>query len=152
MVHSTEKVFAGSGDLRNIVRTVNELPEDYSGEINVLLNDQEPIVVIRNIVLLLILGKVPDKIMAAEYALHAWYSAFIPPEYEAGLVDALEPFLKGTTIEGEKTKVKLTFTASLGSTSSFSGTLGSDAMFRYHHTVTSQIGTTKAREELHRVR
>ncbi|KIM76000.1 hypothetical protein PILCRDRAFT_78276 [Piloderma croceum F 1598] len=70
--------YVASGDLRNVVRTINELPSDYSGHLTILLNDREPLVVIRNILLLIILGTIEDSVQAAEVALHFWYSAFVP--------------------------------------------------------------------------
>jgi hypothetical protein len=44
--------------------------------ITVLLNDPEPIVV--NIMLILILGRISDKIKAAKYAVNTTYSGFLP--------------------------------------------------------------------------
>jgi hypothetical protein len=61
-----------------VVRTINELPSDYSGHLTILLNDREPLIVIRNILLLIILGTIEDSAQAAEVALHFWYSAFVP--------------------------------------------------------------------------
>lgn len=52
--------FVASGDLRNFVRTVNELPEDYTGSLNVLLNDRNPWICCRNLLILLILGGMSD--------------------------------------------------------------------------------------------
>ncbi|KAK0205974.1 hypothetical protein DFS33DRAFT_1381078 [Desarmillaria ectypa] len=49
--------FIPSGDLRNVVRTVNELPEDYIGTLKI------------------------DAEEAAEHALHFWYSVFQPVSY-----------------------------------------------------------------------
>lgn len=79
-------VLLASGDLRNVIRTINCLPEDYTGKLNVLLNDKQSFVVLRNIVLLEILGTISDKRKAADIALHLWYSAFIPQEYAAEML------------------------------------------------------------------
>ncbi len=49
-----------SGDLRNMVRTINKLPGDYNGTIKIVLNDFNPIVVCRNLMILSILGIVED--------------------------------------------------------------------------------------------
>ncbi|KAL6308530.1 hypothetical protein BKA93DRAFT_762976 [Sparassis latifolia] len=73
--------FVASGDLRHVMRTVNELPSDYSGHLTILLNDRDPHIVLRNIVLLLLLGNISDEVMAADIALHFWYSVFMPSEY-----------------------------------------------------------------------
>jgi len=66
---------AASGDLRHVVETINSLPDDYSGHLQVLINDVTLPVVARNIAILLILGTVSDETMAADIALHFWYSA-----------------------------------------------------------------------------
>ncbi|KAG1747941.1 uncharacterized protein EDB91DRAFT_1235835 [Suillus paluster] len=82
-----------SGDLRHVVRTISALPEDYSGHLQVLLNDVCPPVVARNIVILLILGTVPDETMAVDIALHFWYSVFMPAEYSTNIMAIVASFL-----------------------------------------------------------
>lgn len=47
--------FAASGDLRNVIITVNALPADGSRRLTVLVNDRNPRVAVRNFVLLLLL-------------------------------------------------------------------------------------------------
>lgn len=47
--------FAASGDLRNVITTVNALPADGSRSLTVLVNDRNPRVAVRNFVLLLLL-------------------------------------------------------------------------------------------------
>ncbi|KIY66372.1 hypothetical protein CYLTODRAFT_491503, partial [Cylindrobasidium torrendii FP15055 ss-10] len=73
--------FVASGDLRNVVKSVNSLPEDYTGRLTLLLNDHNPGVVARNILILAILGIVEDLSNASEYALHLWYSIFLPSDW-----------------------------------------------------------------------
>ncbi|THU96978.1 hypothetical protein K435DRAFT_722257 [Dendrothele bispora CBS 962.96] len=70
--------FVAFGDLRNIIRTVNELPENYRGSLNLIINDNDPMVVCRNLLILTILGSIPDVDDAIEHALHVWYSVFLP--------------------------------------------------------------------------
>lgn len=70
-----------SGDLRHVLRTINALPPTYSGSLSILLNDLNLVIVCRNVMLLLILGNIPDESVAADIALHFWYSAFMPMEY-----------------------------------------------------------------------
>ena len=72
--------------MRNLVHTVNGLPDDYAGKLTVLLNDHSIFVVVRNILLLMFLGTIADKRKAVDIALHFWYSAFIPQEYHAELL------------------------------------------------------------------
>ncbi|KAK0475690.1 hypothetical protein EDD18DRAFT_1265999, partial [Armillaria luteobubalina] len=82
--HTEQRYFLGfpSGDLRNMVRTINGLPGDYSGTIKIVLNDFSPVVVCRNLMMLSILGIVEDVEEAAEHALHLWYSIFQPLSYD----------------------------------------------------------------------
>jgi hypothetical protein len=74
-------LFVASGDLRNVIRTVNGLPLDYTGQLTLVINDRDPFVTLRNILLLQMLGTITDKREAVDLALHFWYSAFIPAEY-----------------------------------------------------------------------
>lgn len=57
---SNLRLYSVSGNLRNVVKTVNGLPEDYTSTLKVVLNDFNPIVVCQNIMVLTILGKIPD--------------------------------------------------------------------------------------------
>ncbi|SJL18689.1 uncharacterized protein ARMOST_22288 [Armillaria ostoyae] len=75
-----------SGDLRNVVRTVNELPEGFSGSIKIVLNDHNPMVVCRNLMILSILGIISDVEEGAEHALHLWYSVFQPLSYQSRIL------------------------------------------------------------------
>ncbi|KAM6494778.1 protein of unknown function (DUF4470) domain containing protein [Amanita muscaria] len=86
--------FIASGDLRHVLRSFNSLPSDYSGHLNILLNDINPSIFCRNVVLLLILGNVSDETMAADMALHFWYSVFMPAEYRCQLSVILISFLQ----------------------------------------------------------
>ncbi|KAF8828112.1 hypothetical protein HHX47_DHR4000546 [Lentinula edodes] len=68
--------FAASGDIRNMVMTVNGLPDNYEGHCKILLNDRSDLVSTRNIIILYALlrhGNPPE--LAAETAVHLMYSA-----------------------------------------------------------------------------
>ncbi|KIK98607.1 hypothetical protein PAXRUDRAFT_133868 [Paxillus rubicundulus Ve08.2h10] len=86
--------FAASGDLRHIVTTVNALGPEYTGRVNIVLNDVASPLVSRNIILLLILGMIPDEVVAAEIALHFWYSVFMPMEYRVRILSMVTSLLK----------------------------------------------------------
>ena len=92
--------YLASEDLRNVVRTVNALGSDYTGRLHILLNDTSKENVSRNIVLLLILGAMPNDAVAADIALHFWYSVFLPEEYRlrilASLVLVLQQYIDKT--------------------------------------------------------
>ncbi|KAJ3936176.1 MAG: hypothetical protein NXY57DRAFT_1035493 [Lentinula lateritia] len=68
--------FAASGDIRNMVMTVNGLPDNYQGHCKILLNDRSDLVTTRNILILYALlrhGNPPE--LAAKTAVHLMYSA-----------------------------------------------------------------------------
>lgn len=71
-----------SGDLRHAIFTVNNLPDNFSGDLKLVINDRTPHVTSRNMVILLVLGMIPDEDLAADIALHFWYSVFFPAEYK----------------------------------------------------------------------
>ncbi|PBK94164.1 hypothetical protein ARMGADRAFT_965842 [Armillaria gallica] len=70
--------FIACGDLRNVVKTINGLPENYSGTIKIVLNDKNPMAVCRILLILSMLGIIEDVEEAAEHVLHLWYSVFLP--------------------------------------------------------------------------
>jgi hypothetical protein len=67
--------------MRHVVKTINSLPADFSGDLTVLLNDITVPIACRNLALLSILGTIPDEALAADIALHFWYSVFLPDAY-----------------------------------------------------------------------
>lgn len=72
-----------SGDLRNVVKTINTLPESYTGKVEVLVNDSDPFVATRNLAQLLVLGDHPADDLAVEGVLHYWVSAVLPLSHSA---------------------------------------------------------------------
>ncbi|RDB16003.1 hypothetical protein Hypma_003582 [Hypsizygus marmoreus] len=71
--------FAASGDIRNLVKTVNGLPKGYRGKCDILLNDTDAITVNRNLVILYaLLSAGPTIEESAELATHLMYSAALP--------------------------------------------------------------------------
>ncbi|QSZ28709.1 hypothetical protein DSL72_003209 [Monilinia vaccinii-corymbosi] len=70
-------LFAASGDIRNVVKSLAGIPTTYAGNCEVVINDREFEVVARNAILLLI-ALAFDPIEAADIMIHIWYSAFIP--------------------------------------------------------------------------
>jgi Domain of unknown function (DUF4470) len=76
-----------SGDLRNVVKTLADLPPTFVGRVSTTINDREFQVVARNAYLLLFalsMQHVGDDLEPlgmqnmAEALIHLWYSAFIP--------------------------------------------------------------------------
>ncbi|KAJ7233102.1 hypothetical protein C8J57DRAFT_1196085 [Mycena rebaudengoi] len=73
--------FSASGDIRSLIRTVNSLPMDYAGNCDILLNDVDPVVLNRNLVILFVLLSCGPSIEeAAEFSTHLMYSAALPTE------------------------------------------------------------------------
>ena len=68
---------SASGDLRNVVKTIAQLPASYKQPLDVTLNDRDFDIVARNAILLLIGLVVEDIDKAADCMLHIWYSALI---------------------------------------------------------------------------
>ncbi|ROW01851.1 hypothetical protein VMCG_05583 [Cytospora schulzeri] len=72
-------LFAASGDLRNVLRTITSLPEGFSSGLTIDINDRDMDIVARNIIFLLMLCTIDDGEEAAACVLHLWYSTLIPP-------------------------------------------------------------------------
>ena len=82
-----------SGDIRNVVKTLAELPTTYSGSCEVVINDWDPDVVARNVILILIaLRFSPSE--AAPIMLHVWYSAMIPAQMLSALRENILPLIQ----------------------------------------------------------
>ncbi|KAK0238484.1 hypothetical protein EDD85DRAFT_826999 [Armillaria nabsnona] len=93
--------FAASGDIRNLVETVNGLPKHYQGKCDILLNDIDPIVVNRNLIILFaLLGSGPSMDEAAELATHLMYSAALPAA-GASFVQRCIDYVYGSNSDGE---------------------------------------------------
>ncbi|KAF5328023.1 hypothetical protein D9758_018025 [Tetrapyrgos nigripes] len=92
--------FVASGDLRNVIRTVNELPENYAGTLKILINDRDQMVQCRNLLLLVALGMIPELNEATEIAIHLWYSLFLPNHWLPEIMKILQSSGLITTDEG----------------------------------------------------
>ena len=135
------RVLLASGDLRHIVYTINSLPSNFSGNLHILINDGTLPIVCRNILLLLILGTISDDVMAAEVALHFWYSAFIPAEYISQISSVLFSFLRHDS-----------HIFPLGPYSTLSCLLPPSANKFFLHFISSSIPVSDAQDEYDRVR
>ena len=134
-----------SGDLRNLILTVNRLPSDYSGQLTVVLNDYNPHIVLRNVLLLMILGTYADRHSAVDVALHIWYSAFIPIQYEFPVQEALLRFTKQLGSGG-------TISYQLSSTSSMTGLINPKVVELIQANYGASYGFDDAVNEINRVR
>jgi hypothetical protein len=66
-----------SGDPRNIVKTLADLPRSYSGTLQVTLDDQDPRIVARKVIMCILAASVTNADKASECITHIWYSAFV---------------------------------------------------------------------------
>jgi hypothetical protein len=87
--------------------------------LNILLNDLDPVIFSRNLVLLLILGNVPDETIAADMALHFWYSTLMPKGHHLLLSSIIESFVRQTAQDpttnlGPCSKLSTLFTQEVG--------------------------------------
>ena len=84
--------FAASGDLRNIIRSIVGIPDNYKGTALCIVNDRDLLVVARNVVMLLTSLVFPP-VIAAETILHIWYSARLKPEMLQNVKDRVRPLI-----------------------------------------------------------
>jgi hypothetical protein len=127
-----------------VILTVNGLPEDYTGHLDITINDLTVFVTLRNMLLLSILGKAIDVRKAADAALHIWYSAFLPPEYHILLAGHGVKLIESRQLDG-------TFFMKLGPQSSMDGIVGKDETLILGQLVTSKYSAADVNQERHRV-
>ncbi|KAF7867297.1 hypothetical protein EAF04_005380 [Stromatinia cepivora] len=85
-------LFAASGDIRNVVKSIIGLPVAYTGKCEIVINDRDFDVVARNAILLLT-ALVFDPVEAADIMLHIWYSAFVPESVPEKLQEQILPLI-----------------------------------------------------------
>lgn len=89
---------SASGDFRNLLVTVNALPDDFGGKLRVILNDRDSVVTARNAFILFCL-QTPDFTTdagldeLAEICFHLTYSAALTEGQYAFLTARLDEFL-----------------------------------------------------------
>lgn len=66
-----------SGDLRNVILSVSRLPQVYKSPLTLVINDNDFDIVARNAILLLLFFTIDDPEVAAEHAVHVFYSALL---------------------------------------------------------------------------
>ena len=59
------------------MKTIAALPRSYIGTLTVTINDLEPHVVVRNVIMCILATSIGDADQASECITHVWYSAFI---------------------------------------------------------------------------
>ncbi|KAK8070351.1 hypothetical protein PG997_010554 [Apiospora hydei] len=87
-------LFAASGDLRNVFKTIVAVPSNYKANLQITINDRDIYIVARNVLMLLLLLVEKDPVVAAQNVVHLWYSAFITPSLMNTLKTEVEPLLR----------------------------------------------------------
>jgi hypothetical protein len=59
------------------VKTLADLPRSYHGALSITINDHDPHVVARNIIICILAASIDNTDQASESIIHIWYSAFI---------------------------------------------------------------------------
>ena len=80
--------------MRNVVKTVASLPDTYTGEVLLAINDLDLDIVARNLIMLLIALKVEDSEQAVQSIIHIWYSASIRPADAQILTGVICPMIE----------------------------------------------------------
>jgi hypothetical protein len=145
-------VSVASGDLRNVVRTVNELPSDYSGELTVVLNDREPMIVLRNMLLLMILGTMAEEIgipQAADIALHFWGSTFVRAEDQLAHGKVI---MRLANIISQLPVGQHSFSLQLGENSIIAGKMTEQVVRVLAQTMKFELDVNDANAEIRRIR
>lgn len=83
-------LFPGSGDLRNAILAIAELPPDFIGTCNVVLNDRDMMVVARNAIGLMT-ALTYDTNIAVPMIIQLWYSRFLTSDISKKLVSLMSP-------------------------------------------------------------
>jgi len=92
-----------SGDLRNVVQTIAQLPSKFNQSIHVAMNDRDIDIVARNAIMLLIALVVESIDEAIECTVHVWYSAVIRKSDIDILQQQIRPLIENVC---EKIKTK----------------------------------------------
>ncbi|KAK2680664.1 hypothetical protein RAB80_002457 [Fusarium oxysporum f. sp. vasinfectum] len=87
-------LFVASGDLRNVVQTITQLPPSYEQPVEIIMNDHEFDVVTRNVIILLLALTADDRDEAVDCILHIWYSSFIRKSHVDILKQRIQPLIQ----------------------------------------------------------
>ena len=90
-----------SGDLRNVIKTIGDLPSSYKHDLEVTINDRDFDLVARNVILLLIALVVEDPKEAIECMIHLWYSVLLRESDLDILHKHLRPLIEEACNESE---------------------------------------------------
>ncbi|KAK5168392.1 uncharacterized protein LTR77_006962 [Saxophila tyrrhenica] len=87
-------LFAAAGDLRNVVATFCDLPNDKGQTVTAVVLDRDGTVITRNLIILLVLLYVSDEAIAMDCVIHIWYSAFLRQSHVEILQTQIRPLIE----------------------------------------------------------
>ncbi|KAF5564049.1 hypothetical protein FPANT_14199, partial [Fusarium pseudoanthophilum] len=87
-------MFAASGDLRNVVKTIAQMPPKYQQSIDIIMNDRDVDIVARNVIMLLVALTAEDRDEAIDCMIHIWYSASIRKSHSDILKQRVRPLIE----------------------------------------------------------
>ncbi|KAL7619904.1 hypothetical protein AAE478_010451 [Parahypoxylon ruwenzoriense] len=88
-------LFYCCGDLRNVMMTVNAIPDDYTGKFKIVISDKDFDIVGRNFLILAYLIAETNVTLATENTIHLWYSAFVPESADTRIRQILNRDVEG---------------------------------------------------------
>ncbi|KAL7804936.1 hypothetical protein V8C44DRAFT_369117 [Trichoderma aethiopicum] len=92
-------LFAASGDLRNVVKTIAQIPSGYEEPVTVVINDRDIDIVARNAILLLIALVSENMEEAIDCIIHVWYSALIRKSDLELLQQRIRPLVESVCVK-----------------------------------------------------
>ncbi|KAI1309786.1 hypothetical protein F5Y03DRAFT_382905 [Xylaria venustula] len=90
---SINVLFVQPTDLRDVIKTIVDLPDKTSASINVTITDETTTKTARNLILLLLALSSDDPDVTAECAVPFWYSPFIPKWCLSAIRELTDPFI-----------------------------------------------------------
>ncbi|KAI1376191.1 hypothetical protein F4677DRAFT_84451 [Hypoxylon crocopeplum] len=96
-------LFAASGDIRNVIKTIASIPDGFQHPIKIHLNDKDADIVGRNAIMLLLALTEGDAAIATDNIIHTWYSAFISQSLQDTLKGKIRELVQDvcTKVEGK---------------------------------------------------
>ncbi|KAG4287362.1 hypothetical protein FPRO06_05014 [Fusarium proliferatum] len=91
---SLSLLFAASGDLRNVVKTIAKLAPGWDQLLHITINDRDLNIVGRNAIILLIALTSDDDEQAVDCIIHMWYSSFIRKSDQVVLEQRIRPLIQ----------------------------------------------------------
>ena len=84
--------FPASGDLRNTIKTINSLPKDFDGVVNVYVNDNSSKIPFRNFLFLYLL--ITEGESSIDMVIQLWYSIAITHDQNKKLTELINAITK----------------------------------------------------------